>query len=141
MGPLGKILASALMLIPSIQIPDIQAQVAEIQQAARTPNSVPSPPPSLHAQPQPTKPVQVTTAPLGGVLACIRRYEQGKAGYRTNTGNGYYGAYQFSLATWRSVGGIGYPHNASVAEQDKRALILIGRSGLRAWPTPNKLCR
>ena len=70
MGPLGKILASALMLIPPIQLPDIQAQVAEIQQAARStepPQTAPhveSPPPSLQAQPQAPKPVQATTAPL-----------------------------------------------------------------------------
>lgn len=44
--------------------------------------------------------------------------------YSINTGNGYYGAYQFNLATWRSVGGRGYPNLASRAEQDARALIL-----------------
>ncbi len=33
--------------------------------------------------------------------------------YDINTGNGYYGAYQFDLSTWRSVGGSGYPNEAS----------------------------
>src|SRR5690348_8047720 len=32
--------------------------------------------------------------------------------YSINTGNGYYGAYQFDLPTWRSVGGSGYPNQA-----------------------------
>jgi hypothetical protein len=52
----------------------------------------------------------------------------------TNTGNGYYGAYQFTLATWRSVGGDGYPHQASLLEQTRRADALRIRSGLGQWP-------
>ena len=41
-----------------------------------------------------------------------------------NSGNGYYGGLQFSLATWRDVGGAGYPHQATKAEQIKRGQIL-----------------
>lgn len=47
---------------------------------------------------------------------------------------GYYGLYQFSLATWNSVGGKGNPANASPAEQTKRAKILQKRSGWGQWP-------
>lgn len=53
--------------------------------------------------------------------------------YKINTGNGYYGAYQFDLATWRSVGGAGYPHQASAAEQDARALMLYRMRGWQPW--------
>lgn len=53
--------------------------------------------------------------------------------YNINTGNGYYGAYQFDLSTWRSVGGSGYPHQASPAEQDYRALILYRNRGWGPW--------
>ena len=53
--------------------------------------------------------------------------------YSINTGNGYYGAYQFDLATWRSVGGSGYPYQASPAEQDARALILYRMRGWQPW--------
>jgi peptidoglycan hydrolase-like protein with peptidoglycan-binding domain len=53
--------------------------------------------------------------------------------YDINTGNGYYGAYQFDLSTWRSVGGSGYPHEASAAEQDYRALILYRNRGWGPW--------
>lgn len=53
--------------------------------------------------------------------------------YSINTGNGYYGAYQFDLATWRSVGGAGYPHQASAAEQDARALMLYRMRGWQPW--------
>ena len=51
-----------------------------------------------------------------------------------NTGNGYYGGLQFSLSTWQSVGGSGYPNQASRAEQIARAKILQARSGWGAWP-------
>ena len=53
--------------------------------------------------------------------------------YSINTGNGYYGAYQFDLATWQSVGGSGYPNQASKAEQDARALILYRERGWQPW--------
>ena len=53
--------------------------------------------------------------------------------YNINTGNGYYGAYQFDLSTWRSVGGSGYPNEASAAEQDYRALILYRQRGWDPW--------
>ncbi len=53
--------------------------------------------------------------------------------YTINTGNGYYGAYQFDLATWRSVGGTGYPNQASPAEQDARALMLYRKRGWQPW--------
>ncbi|WP_323368427.1 transglycosylase family protein [Cumulibacter manganitolerans] len=53
--------------------------------------------------------------------------------YSINTGNGYYGAYQFDLATWRSVGGSGYPHQASPSEQDARALMLYRMRGWQPW--------
>ena len=53
--------------------------------------------------------------------------------YAINTGNAHYGAYQFDLTTWRSVGGTGYPSNASAAEQDARALILYRERGWQPW--------
>ncbi len=53
--------------------------------------------------------------------------------YDINTGNGYYGAYQFDLPTWRSVGGTGYPNEASPAEQDYRALYLYRMRGWSPW--------
>ncbi|RZS43738.1 putative peptidoglycan binding protein [Herbihabitans rhizosphaerae] len=53
--------------------------------------------------------------------------------YNTNTGNGYYGAYQFDLSTWRSVKGAGLPHQASSSEQDYRALYLYRMRGWQPW--------
>ena len=46
---------------------------------------------------------------------------------------GYYGLYQFSLTTWRSVGGTGNPIDASPAEQLKRAKILYNKAGAGQW--------
>ena len=46
----------------------------------------------------------------------------------------YHGLYQFSVATWRSVGGSGLPSQASPAEQTKRAQILQQRAGWGQWP-------
>jgi len=53
---------------------------------------------------------------------------------RTNTGNGFYGMYQFTGRTWRAVGGKGLPHRHSAAEQTKRAQILQDRAGWGQWP-------
>ena len=46
----------------------------------------------------------------------------------------YHGKYQFSLETWREMGGSGDPAAAPEAEQDKRAAMLMARSGPGAWP-------
>lgn len=51
-----------------------------------------------------------------------------------NTGNGFYGTFQFMLSTWQSVGGSGYPHEHSYEEQKHRAQILQARSGWGQWP-------
>ncbi len=47
---------------------------------------------------------------------------------------GYYGLYQFSRSTWRSVGGSGSPSAASAAEQTRRAQTLFRRAGSSPWP-------
>jgi len=62
----------------------------------------------------------------------LRMCESGN-NYRINTGNAHYGAYQFDLATWHSVGGTGYPYRASKGEQDARALILYRERGWQPW--------
>lgn len=72
-------------------------------------------------------------------LACIRHYES-RGRYWVRNGP-YGGAYQFSYTTWRSVGGSGDPAEASPAEQDYRAALLLERRGLQPWPFPSKKCR
>jgi hypothetical protein len=67
------------------------------------------------------------------VWAKLRKCESGGS-YSINTGNGYYGAYQFALQTWRGLGYSGYPHEASPATQDEAAKKLQARGGWGQWP-------
>lgn len=53
--------------------------------------------------------------------------------YSINTGNGYYGAYQFDLRTWHRLGGTGYPNRASPLEQDRLARALYRSRGWSPW--------
>jgi hypothetical protein len=53
---------------------------------------------------------------------------------RTDTGNGFYGKYQFTLQTWQAVGGSGNPAAAPEAEQDRRAAALYASAGAGQWP-------
>jgi hypothetical protein len=46
----------------------------------------------------------------------------------------YRGKYQFTYGTWQSVGGSGDPAAAPEAEQDRRAAMLLARSGTGQWP-------
>ncbi len=70
---------------------------------------------------------------LGGAFAALAECESG-GNYTINTGNGYYGAYQFSLSTWQSLGYGGYPHQASPAVQDQAARELQALYGWGQWP-------
>ena len=51
-----------------------------------------------------------------------------------DTGNGYYGGLQFSLGSWESVGGSGYPHEHPAATQIEFGRKLQARQGWGAWP-------
>jgi hypothetical protein len=55
--------------------------------------------------------------------------------YTADTGNGYYGAYQFSLETWEWLGYWGYPSEAPPEVQDQAALDLYDYSNWDAWPS------
>lgn len=54
---------------------------------------------------------------------------------RSIGGGGLYrGKYQFDRGTWASVGGVGDPAAAPEYEQDRRAAMLLNRSGTSPWP-------
>ena len=74
-----------------------------------------------------------TTIPYG-IWDRLAACESG-GNWSINTGNGYYGGLQFSLASWRAVGGRGYPHRASRAEQIRRGRRLQARQGWGASPS------
>jgi peptidoglycan hydrolase-like protein with peptidoglycan-binding domain len=67
-------------------------------------------------------------------LEAIAQCESGGDPNAVSAGGRYYGKYQFSLETWRSVDGRGNPVDAPEAEQDQRAAKLLARDGASAWP-------
>lgn len=69
---------------------------------------------------------------FAGALARLRKCE---GSYSSNTGNGYYGAYQYDIQTW---GGYkGYPNAAAAppAVQDEKAWITYQARGWQPWPS------
>jgi uncharacterized protein YabE (DUF348 family) len=86
---------------------------------------------AVGTKPKP-KPPAYATSPDGLNWAALRKCESG-GNYQSRTPP-FYGAYQFMLGTWASVGGTGNPADASPAEQDYRAQLLYKRSGRAPWP-------
>lgn len=71
--------------------------------------------------------------PGEGAWGRLRFCESGGV-YSVNTGNGFYGAYQFDLQTWETMGGTGRPSDAPYWEQDLRAKALFQTRGAQPWP-------
>ncbi len=92
-----------------------------------------------------TKPKPTTTVPKkpadGGAVGddvWVRLAQCESGGRNVNTGNGYYGYFQFSATTWRSLGGTGLPSDHSYEEQKALAIKLQQRSGWGQWPACSK---
>jgi len=94
------------------------------------PMPVPAPKPVVQSQPV------VSNAPAVASGSVWDQMSQCEAGgvWSRNSGNGYYGGLQFSLSTWRAVGGQGLPSENTREEQIARAEILLARSGWGQWP-------
>ena len=71
----------------------------------------------------------------GATLERIAQCESGGDPAAVSPDGRYRGKYQFSRATWRSLGGKGDPAAAPEAEQDRRARMLMRRQGPSAWPS------
>jgi uncharacterized protein YabE (DUF348 family) len=86
---------------------------------------------SVQLQPPVTQIVARGTAPVSGTLGTwlskLRQCESG-GNYQDNTGNGYYGAYQFSLGTWQRLGDSGLPSDAPPSVQDQAIVANTNRS-------------
>lgn len=99
-------------------------------------------PPAPKPAPAPAPQVSSGGAP-GGFLACVRQRES-RGNYSINTGNGYYGAYQFSQTTWNNTANhagrgdlVGVPpSSASPADQDAMAQHLLSWQGTSPWAGP-----
>jgi hypothetical protein len=70
---------------------------------------------------------------LSDQMARLRQCES-SSNYRANTGNGYYGAYQFSRSTWRSLGYPNRPDQNAGKTQDNAVVKLHSSQGWRPWP-------
>lgn len=71
---------------------------------------------------------------LPPMLRRIADCESGGNPQAVSPGGTYRGKYQFSLGTWRALGGRGDPAEAPESEQDRVALKLYRRSGSAPWP-------
>jgi hypothetical protein len=76
---------------------------------------------------------RVAASTASPALEAIAACESG-GNPQTDTGNGFYGKYQFTLDTWQAIGGSGNPAQASEAEQDRRAAALLAQAGAGQWP-------
>jgi hypothetical protein len=76
---------------------------------------------------------RLAVAPYRGWLEATARCESGGR-WNIATGNGFYGGLQFTLSSWRAVGGAGYPHTATKLEQMFRGVRLLHLQGRGAWP-------
>jgi hypothetical protein len=74
------------------------------------------------------------TAGTTSLLATIAQCESGGNPAAISSGGRYRGKYQFSIATWRALGGTGDPAKAPEAVQDQIAAKLLAAQGARAWP-------
>jgi LysM repeat protein len=75
----------------------------------------------------------------GGIWACIAQHESG-GNPATDTGNGYYGMYQFTMSSWQAGGGTGNPADASAAQQTAVAQRVQAQQGWGAWPVTAAEC-
>ena len=88
-------------------------------------------------RPRPASPAgpQQSTAGADGLnWAALAECESGGNPRAVNPSGTYRGLYQFSIQTWRGVGGAGDPIDASSGEQTYRAKLLYQRSGAGQWP-------
>lgn len=119
-------------VIASRPLPSAAPQPVAAAPVAQQPSAQAAPKATPRAQQPQAAPAPVASSG-SGVWDQIARCESG-GNWAINTGNGYYGGLQFSLSSWKAVGGSGYPHQASREEQIARGEILKARQGWGAWP-------
>lgn len=79
--------------------------------------------------------IKRTPVIIGGddAFAQLRFCEAG-GDYTKNTGNGFFGAYQYNLSTWANYGGYARPDLAPPEVQDAKARETQARRGWSPWP-------
>lgn len=148
-GPPARLSASP----PTLGADEAQAAVLEAGAPPDTTVAVSSTattaPPEPEPEPTTTTPPAVRVAQLPATprvvvepgsmaerLACLRSYEQGAAGYATETGNGYSGAYQYVPSTWAWAAS-GAASSAAAAGDASTAEALYAYSAGRASAAPD----
>lgn len=140
--------ANPQIAIPDLIYPNQQLRIPTAEEVL-APREIPVPQPAPAPSPaQVTRSAAPAAAPTpaprpvaaanyapsdGSVWDRLAACEAG-GNWAINTGNGYYGGLQFSLGSWRAVGGSGLPSQASREEQIARGQMLQARSGWGAWP-------
>ena len=82
-----------------------------------------------------TKKKSVDTTFSGDFAGALAKLRSCEGGYTSNTGNGYYGAYQFDIKTWGGFGGYANAVEAPPEVQDQKAWETYQRRGWQPWPT------
>jgi Transglycosylase-like domain len=143
----SKAAAVAAQARPPVQGLPINGGLVAVVQATVSAPPVPAAPPSkvppatvpsttlpvVTAAPAPAPAAQSADGGAGGVWLQLRECESSD-NYQANTGNGYFGAYQFSQQTWTDLGFPGRPDQAPPAMQDAAAQQLQAESGWGQWP-------
>lgn len=71
----------------------------------------------------------------GDFAAALAKLRSCEGGYTTNTGNGYYGAYQYDDSTWGNYKGYKHASDAPASVQDERAWQTYQARGWSPWPS------
>ena len=71
----------------------------------------------------------------GSFAEALSRLRSCEGSYTSNTGNGYYGAYQFDKRTWGKYGGYEVASDAPASVQDQKAWETYKARGWQPWPT------
>ena len=89
---------------------------------------------------EPVKQVEIVGGKMsntfsGSFAEALARLRSCEGGYTSNTGNGYYGAYQFDRQTWGGYGGFAVASDAPPSVQDEKAWLTYQRRGWQPWPS------
>ena len=76
-----------------------------------------------------------STSFSGSFSEALARLRSCEGSYTSNTGNGYYGAYQFDKRTWGNYGGYELASDAPDYVQDEKAWQTYKARGWQPWPT------
>lgn len=71
----------------------------------------------------------------GSFSDALARLRSCEGSYTSNTGNGYYGAYQYDIGTWANYGGYANAALAPPAVQDEKAWLTYQARGWSPWPS------